>query len=118
MMLDIWDQRRANLRFFMASKGESGPMTGRALSLRADIGANTVNKFLKGDTKTLSQASLEALAAALDLPSASYLDSSEPWTPERARLAKMISDLPGEEVSKMYREWAVRYPHLVESIPE
>ena len=90
--------------------GESGPISSRALSKKADVPVNTISKFLKGDTATLTFSSLEKISIAFGLPSAAYLDVVDPWSTARADLGHLIADLPLEQAEALRRELFARFP--------
>ncbi|UTS79631.1 hypothetical protein [Phaeobacter piscinae] len=94
-MDDIWDKRRANLGALIGYKGK------KAAQICADAGIapNTLGKFMRGESKTLSQKSLEEILRVLGSNLAA-LDSNNPLSNTKTELFKLIDGMSEEEALK------------------
>lgn len=100
---DLWNRRRSNLRALIAyqSKNPSG------VSKSASLSVNTLGKFLRGETHTLSWQNLEKVCKVLGIPNSAILDSENPFCESKTRLYGLIetmSEREAENVLKMILE--------------
>ena len=71
-------------------------MKAAQICAEADIAPNTLGKFMRGDSKTLSQKSLEAILQVLGSNLAA-IDSNNPLSNTKTELFKLIDGMSEEE---------------------
>ncbi|WP_435659722.1 helix-turn-helix domain-containing protein [Leisingera caerulea] len=91
-MDDIWEKRRANLGALMGAKRMKAAQVCQA----AKVSPNTLGKFMRGESKTLSQKSLEAILAVLE-SNLMAIDSNNPLSNAKTELFKIIEGMSEEE---------------------
>ncbi len=90
---DIWDRRRRNLRAVIAWQGTNPSR----ICQDANLSVNTLNKFLRGDTRTMRWESLERICAALEISNTAVLDSQNPWSENRKQLHALVEAMSEDE---------------------
>lgn len=88
-----WDRRRKNLRALLALKGISATKA----ATDAGVSLNTLNKFLRGDSKTMRWDTLEKICEVLELASPSVLDADNPFSDAKNKLYEMINQMSETE---------------------
>lgn len=95
-MDNIWDKRRANLGALLGYQGlKPGPVCKEA-GLKS---VNTLGKFLRGESKTLSEKSLEAIMQVLGTNLAA-LDSDNPLSRTKIELHEIIEEMTDAEAKE------------------
>ena len=94
-----WDRRRRNLAGLIGYKGT----TPSAVSKQAGYSVNTLSKFLRGETKTLSWDTLERICDVLDLPSPAILDTDNPFSQAKLRLYQIINEMSDDQAAEELR---------------
>lgn len=94
--MDIWDRRRKNLAALIAFKGFKPAQVAQ----KSGVSVNTVGKFLRGETQSMRQVTLDKICATLGIPSADILDSENPLSRTRHQLLALVKDMSDEEVSR------------------
>lgn len=94
--MDIWEKRRRNLRALMAIKG----LNATKLATSAGLSANTVSKFLRGETNAVRWDTLEMICAEVGIASPTILDSDNPFSDVKNRLYEIIDKMSEEAALK------------------
>ncbi|MBD8894024.1 helix-turn-helix domain-containing protein [Roseibium litorale] len=89
----IWDRRRKNLRALIAYKGTNPSQ----VSKQAELSVNTVSKFLRGETRTLTWENLERICKVLSIPNAAILDNKNPFSESKIKLYELIETMTDDE---------------------
>lgn len=92
-LMEVWEKRRRNIHALMGVHR----LNGTSLAAKAGLSVNTVNKFLNGSSKTMSEPSLAKIAEALDLASIALLDADNPFSNTKNELYRIIDDMSEAE---------------------
>lgn len=95
--MDKWAKRRRNLKALMAIKDKKPS----PLAVEAGMSVNTLNKFLRGESKTMRWSTLENVCTALGLPNATILDADNPFSDSKSELYEIINDLSEEDAKQL-----------------
>ena len=93
--MDIWDKRRRNLKVLMAVKNHTASSVSRA----AKMSINTVNKFIRGETKSLRWDTLETICAVLDVHNVAILDADNPFSESKNQLYKLVDEMTEDQAA-------------------
>jgi len=103
--VQMWERRRRNMRILITAAGTDGTNVARSV----EMSPNTLTKFLRGETPTLSTKSLDKVLPALDLTHVGQLDTDNPLTDPKIRLQRVIDQIDGPESERLARELEARY---------
>ena len=92
--MDIWERRRKNLRAVLAYKGS----TATAASKQSGLSINTVSKFIRGETFSVRQDTLDKLCAVAGLSNSAMLATDNPLSANKNRLFEIIANLSDADV--------------------
>ncbi len=97
--MDIWEKRRRNLAAILAAKGLKPTPVAR----EADLSVNTLNKFLRGETKSLRWDSLEAVCRVAGIHNPSVLDADNPFSETKNQIYAIIEDLTDDQAAEVLK---------------
>lgn len=98
--MDIWDKRRRNLKAWMAIHGYNGTQVARD----AELSINTVNKFLRGETKTIRWNTLDKICKTIGIKNTAVLDSDNPFSDTKNKLYEVIENMSDDEAEKALQQ--------------
>ena len=96
-----WDKRRENMRAIIAYKG----LTGTEVARRARVSLNTVTKFMRGESASLSAEALARICQVLEIHSELVLDLDEPLRSSKIELYRMINEMSEEDARAVLEAW-------------
>lgn len=64
------------------------------------MSVNTLAKFLRGETKSISWDTLERFCEVLEIPNAAILDSDNPFSDAKFRLFDLINKMSEDEAKE------------------
>jgi DNA-binding Xre family transcriptional regulator len=91
--MDIWERRRKNLKALIAYK-DTNPAR---VAEQAGLSVNSIGKFIRGDTHTMKQETLDKICQVLDISNPAILDSANPLSAAKDALYARIAEMSDSE---------------------
>lgn len=66
----------------------------------ADLGVNTLSKFLRGDTKNMRWDTLEAVCKVIGISNPAVLDADNPFSDTKNKLYALIEEMSDEQAEE------------------
>lgn len=97
LRMDIWDRRRRNLAAVLAYKGirpaQAAEMSG--------LSVNTVGKFIRGETHSMRQQTLDKLCESIGLANSAILDADNPLSEAKNQLYSLVSEMSDDRAAEV-----------------
>jgi DNA-binding Xre family transcriptional regulator len=94
--MDIWERRRKNLRALIAYK-DTNPAR---VADEAGLSVNSIGKFIRGDTHTMKQETLDKVCKALGIANPAILDSENPLSTAKDALYARVAEMSDAEAER------------------
>jgi len=103
--MDMWDKRRRNLRALLGFKG----LNASQVALKSGLSVNTVGKFIRGETHSMRQETLDKLCHSIGLSNAAILDADNPLSDAKNQLYEIVAEMSDDRAAEVL-DWLATEP--------